>query len=88
MYCWHKGLPHEPKCTDAYIMLKQQGIVKDDPKYMDEVRMITTLCYVCKYKVISVSRNIFEYNIKGCSSLYQCINSLKTHMLNAGRFFL
>lgn len=37
MYCWHKGLPHEPKCTDAYVMLKQQGIVKEDPKYMDEV---------------------------------------------------
>lgn len=37
MYCWHKGLPHEPKCTDAYVMLKQQGIVKEDPKHMDEV---------------------------------------------------
>lgn len=37
MYSWHKGLPHEPKITDAYVMLKQQGIIKEDPTYMDKV---------------------------------------------------
>ncbi|XP_053392440.1 ADP-ribosylation factor-binding protein GGA1-like isoform X2 [Mercenaria mercenaria] len=36
MYCWHKGLPHEPKVAEAYQMLKQQGIVKEDPVYMDK----------------------------------------------------
>ena len=38
MYCWNKGLPHEPKVAEAYQMLKQQGIVKEDPVYMDKVR--------------------------------------------------
>ncbi|KAL4240768.1 gamma adaptin ear containing [Mactra antiquata] len=37
IYCWQKGLPHEPKIKEAYIMLKQQGIVKEDPVYMDKV---------------------------------------------------
>ncbi|GFO50273.1 ADP-ribosylation factor-binding protein gga1, partial [Plakobranchus ocellatus] len=35
MYSWHKGLSHEPKITEAYKMLKAQGIVKQDPVYMD-----------------------------------------------------
>ncbi|XP_052234636.1 ADP-ribosylation factor-binding protein GGA1-like isoform X2 [Dreissena polymorpha] len=39
MYCWHKGLPHEPKIAEAYVMLKQQGVVKEDPKYMDEASL-------------------------------------------------
>ncbi|XP_060578282.1 ADP-ribosylation factor-binding protein GGA1-like isoform X5 [Ruditapes philippinarum] len=36
LYCWNKGLPHEPKVGEAYQMLKQQGIVKEDPVYMDK----------------------------------------------------
>jgi len=40
MYSWHKGLPHEPKIAEAYVMLKQQGIVKQDPKHMDEVLIV------------------------------------------------
>ncbi|XP_052766224.1 ADP-ribosylation factor-binding protein GGA1-like isoform X3 [Mya arenaria] len=39
IYCWHKGLPHEPKIAEAYVMLKQQGIVKEDPKHMDEASL-------------------------------------------------
>ncbi|RUS85567.1 hypothetical protein EGW08_006650, partial [Elysia chlorotica] len=35
MYSWHKGLGHEPKIAEAYKMLKAQGIVKQDPVYMD-----------------------------------------------------
>ena len=37
MYSWSKGLPHETKILEAYKMLKQQGIVKDDPDYIDKV---------------------------------------------------
>nr|XP_022319091.1 ADP-ribosylation factor-binding protein GGA1-like isoform X3 [Crassostrea virginica] len=36
MYSWSKGLPHETKILEAYKMLKQQGIVKDDPDYIDK----------------------------------------------------
>uniref|UniRef100_A0A0B7AE82 VHS domain-containing protein n=1 Tax=Arion vulgaris TaxID=1028688 RepID=A0A0B7AE82_9EUPU len=35
MYSWYKGLSHEPKIAEAYKMLKVQGIIKDDPVYMD-----------------------------------------------------
>ncbi|CAG5123676.1 unnamed protein product [Candidula unifasciata] len=36
MYSWYKGLSHEPKIGEAYKMLKSQGIVKEDPVYMDK----------------------------------------------------
>nr|XP_006118986.1 ADP-ribosylation factor-binding protein GGA1 [Pelodiscus sinensis] len=36
MYSWTLGLPHEVKITEAYQMLKKQGIVKCDPKLPDE----------------------------------------------------
>ncbi|KAH9495806.1 ARF-binding protein [Bulinus truncatus] len=36
LYSWHKGLTHEPKIAEAYKMLKTQGIVKEDPAYMDK----------------------------------------------------
>ncbi|XP_025081247.1 ADP-ribosylation factor-binding protein GGA1-like isoform X2 [Pomacea canaliculata] len=36
LYSWHKGLPHEAKIGDAYKMLREQGIVKQDPTYMDK----------------------------------------------------
>lgn len=37
LYSWYKGLTHEPKIGEAYKMLKAQGIIKDDPTYMDKV---------------------------------------------------
>ena len=37
MYSWQKGLPHETKMLEAYTMLKNQGIIKEDPTYMDQV---------------------------------------------------
>lgn len=37
MYSWSRGLPHENKVLEAYKMLKQQGIVKEDPDYIDKV---------------------------------------------------
>ncbi|XP_070580161.1 ADP-ribosylation factor-binding protein GGA1-like isoform X4 [Ptychodera flava] len=36
IYSWHIGLPHESKISDAYQMLKKQGIVTKDPTYIDE----------------------------------------------------
>ncbi|XP_060083663.1 ADP-ribosylation factor-binding protein GGA1-like isoform X1 [Ylistrum balloti] len=41
IYSWSKGLPHETKISDAYQMLKQQGIVKEDPTYLDKVVDVT-----------------------------------------------
>ena len=37
LYSWYKGLPHEVKIGEAYKMLKQQNIIKEDPTYMDKV---------------------------------------------------
>ncbi|NXM67410.1 GGA1 protein, partial [Serilophus lunatus] len=36
MYSWTIGLPHEVKISEAYQMLKKQGIVKCDPKLPDD----------------------------------------------------
>ncbi|XP_064625226.1 ADP-ribosylation factor-binding protein GGA1-like isoform X2 [Lineus longissimus] len=36
MYAWTKGLPHESKMGEAYQMLKRQGVVKQDPTYIDK----------------------------------------------------
>lgn len=36
MYSWTLGLPHEVKITEAYQMLKKQGIVKCDPQLPDD----------------------------------------------------
>lgn len=36
MYSWSKGLSHENKINEAYAMLKTQGIVKEDPLYIDK----------------------------------------------------
>ncbi|PIK46959.1 putative ADP-ribosylation factor-binding protein GGA1 [Apostichopus japonicus] len=36
MYSWQIGLPHEPKVKEAYEMLKKQGLVKEDPEYVNE----------------------------------------------------
>ncbi|XP_033631001.1 ADP-ribosylation factor-binding protein GGA1-like [Asterias rubens] len=36
MYSWQAGLPEEPKIIEAYQMLKKQGLVKEDPVYMDK----------------------------------------------------
>ncbi|NXJ68529.1 GGA1 protein, partial [Rostratula benghalensis] len=36
MYSWTQGLPHEVKISEAYQMLKKQGIVKCDPKLPDD----------------------------------------------------
>ena len=38
IYSWSRGLPQEAKILDAYKMLKQQGVVKEDPTYIDKVR--------------------------------------------------
>ena len=37
MYSWSENLQHEPKIREAYSMLKTQGIVKEDPTYIDQV---------------------------------------------------
>ena len=31
LFSWYCGLPEEKKITEAYKMLKQQGIIKQDP---------------------------------------------------------
>ncbi|KAK2160731.1 hypothetical protein LSH36_127g04020 [Paralvinella palmiformis] len=36
LYSWSHGLPNEGKVTEAYQMLKRQGIVKTDPTYVDK----------------------------------------------------
>ncbi|XP_041363618.1 ADP-ribosylation factor-binding protein GGA3-like [Gigantopelta aegis] len=36
MYSWYMGLKHETKIVDAYMMLKAQGIVKEDPTYIEK----------------------------------------------------
>ncbi|KFO95946.1 ADP-ribosylation factor-binding protein GGA1, partial [Calypte anna] len=36
MYSWTLGLPHEVKISEAYQMLKKQGIVKCDPKLPED----------------------------------------------------
>ncbi|XP_076871934.1 ADP-ribosylation factor-binding protein GGA1 [Brachyhypopomus gauderio] len=36
MYSWTMGLPEETKISDAYQMLKKQGIVKQDPALPDD----------------------------------------------------
>ncbi|NXE35831.1 GGA1 protein, partial [Ptilorrhoa leucosticta] len=36
IYSWTLGLPHEVKISEAYQMLKKQGIVKCDPKLPDD----------------------------------------------------
>ncbi|XP_036369850.1 ADP-ribosylation factor-binding protein GGA1 isoform X2 [Octopus sinensis] len=36
MYSWTRDLSHEPKIGEAYAMLKTQGIVKEDPAYIDK----------------------------------------------------
>nr|KAF6495001.1 golgi associated, gamma adaptin ear containing, ARF binding protein 1 [Rousettus aegyptiacus] len=36
LYSWTVGLPEEVKITEAYQMLKKQGIVKSDPKLPDD----------------------------------------------------
>ncbi|XP_041474263.1 ADP-ribosylation factor-binding protein GGA2-like [Lytechinus variegatus] len=36
MYSWQKGLPYEGKIVEAYDMLKKQGLVKEDPTYLDK----------------------------------------------------
>ena len=38
LYGWSIGLKHEPKILEAYSMLKRQGIVKDDPAYIEKVQ--------------------------------------------------
>ena len=37
MYSWTTGLKHESKIVEAYDMLKRQGIVTEDPVYIDQV---------------------------------------------------
>ena len=39
MYSWSKGLQQEGKIVEAYQMLKRQGIIKEDPTYVDQVRL-------------------------------------------------
>ncbi|GAB1608924.1 hypothetical protein Ahia01_001177500, partial [Argonauta hians] len=36
MYRWSRELNHEPKIAEAYAMLKTQGIVREDPPYIDK----------------------------------------------------
>ncbi|XP_013380934.1 ADP-ribosylation factor-binding protein GGA1-like [Lingula anatina] len=36
IYSWTVGLRHEAKISEAYEMLKRQGIVKEDPVYIDK----------------------------------------------------
>ncbi|XP_033117970.1 ADP-ribosylation factor-binding protein GGA1-like [Anneissia japonica] len=37
IYSWSKGIPDQPKIKEAYDMLKKQGLVKEDPTYMDKI---------------------------------------------------
>lgn len=37
LYGWSQVLPHEPKIKEAYQMLRRQGIIKQDPVYIDQV---------------------------------------------------
>ena len=54
MYSWQKGLPNETKMLEAYTMLKNQGIVKEDPTYMDQVMPNKKIC------VFRVTRPVFR----------------------------
>ncbi|KAL8597664.1 hypothetical protein ACOMHN_031599 [Nucella lapillus] len=36
VYSWYRGLPHETKIAEAYVMLRKQKIIKEDPTYMDK----------------------------------------------------
>jgi ADP-ribosylation factor-binding protein GGA len=38
LYGWSQVLPHEPKIKEAYQMLRRQGIVKQDPVYINQVK--------------------------------------------------
>ena len=37
LYSWSQVLVHEPKIKEAYQMLRRQGIIKQDPAYVDRV---------------------------------------------------
>lgn len=43
MYSWSKGLSHENKINEAYAMLKTQGIVKEDPVYIDKTLNVSPM---------------------------------------------
>ena len=36
VYKWTREIPQEPKIAEAYVMLKQQGIIREDPVYVGE----------------------------------------------------
>jgi hypothetical protein len=38
LYIWSQVLPHEPKIKEAYQMLRKQGIIKQDPVNVSQVR--------------------------------------------------
>ncbi|KAK3580716.1 hypothetical protein CHS0354_005721 [Potamilus streckersoni] len=40
VYSWYRGLPLEPKIEEAYRMLKQQGIITEDPTYVDKLDLV------------------------------------------------
>ncbi|XP_071953779.1 ADP-ribosylation factor-binding protein GGA1-like [Antedon mediterranea] len=37
IYSWSRGIPEQTKIKEAYDMLKKQGLVKEDPTYMDNI---------------------------------------------------
>jgi len=56
IYSWSKGLPNETKIDDAYKMLKQQGVVKEDPVYMEKVNTSNRYSETCLSQTLNKMR--------------------------------
>ena len=42
IYCWARDLPQKPKIKEAYDMIKKQGLVKEDPTDVEELKISVT----------------------------------------------
>lgn len=42
IYCWSRDLPKRVKIKEAYDMLKKQGLVDEDPVYVDKLTVNVT----------------------------------------------
>lgn len=42
IFCWARDLPQKPKIKEAYAMIKKQGLVKEDPTDVEELKINVT----------------------------------------------
>ncbi|KAJ8319036.1 hypothetical protein KUTeg_004127 [Tegillarca granosa] len=75
LYSWSRGLKHEPKIMEAYTMLKQQGIVKEDPTYIDQTIDIPAATPRPKHEIYDDEEK--------CKTLQKLLNSKNPHDLQA-----